>query len=249
MWFTSSLELILYVNKSQSTSLPTLKAPSDSKQSTTNYGIHFQVSLAVVQSKFNTNCFLLNKCACAPRLTLLVPARNATLVAADTKHKLAVAIVTRNNTDILRLFGLFATVKLLITKRSRPWPCWSFSYSAHWLWQAGLKSPRKMMSWFWRKLTSRMRWKLTQIFLLSFVSSQYAKDACCSWRFLLFKNCIHVLQFESSLDHWELARQPVWTWTGSQLASWIWFMLSQIHVGMRGDIMLVGSLVSCVLPN
>lgn len=46
--------------------------------------IHFQVQAAAVQSHFNTNCFLPDKCACAPRLTPPVSACGATLVAVDT---------------------------------------------------------------------------------------------------------------------------------------------------------------------
>lgn len=137
---------------------------------------HFQVPPAAVQSHFNTNCFLPDKCACALRLTPPVSACNATLVAVDTKYQPLSqpqsGTKTKNYEQFLRwtLADRVCTYRLSVRNNTRRQLCWSFSSSAHWLWPAGLRSLRKKMSWCWRKVTSKRLWKLTQTSWLNSVS-------------------------------------------------------------------------------
>lgn len=130
--------------------------------------IHFQVQAAAVQSHFNTNCLLPDKGACALPLTPLCFLRAcATLVAVDTKYQLLSQTFTKGVKKTQKKLSLSLRLSHCL---HFPQLWWSSCSSVRWLWPAGLKSPKKMTFWCWRKVTSTRLSKLILTFWLNSVS-------------------------------------------------------------------------------
>lgn len=77
--------------------------------------------------------------------------------------------------------------------------CWSCWLCVHWPLRSRLKSPRRRTCLYWRKVTSKRRSKLTQMSLLSFVSSRQLCLTCC-FVCLFYDDslCMRKLQNETS---------------------------------------------------